>query len=204
MRAAGTEDPKKDCIAYMARLSRPEIYNPDAPRFGVPAWEYSQYEAIYENASIATELLSKKGALDIATAISCRTIGPNFPKIRRLRAGFCFPRRRGRPCRTAARSRSVPCRAAKRDGVDIRTAIAYNDWSLIQPATLSGLKPIRLRERSASWPVKPSCFVPVVLRMMWSCGKIISQLQFSADARREATKEILFTLPARWARKCAI
>ena len=64
MHAAGTKDPKKDCIAYMARLSRPEIFNPEAPRFGVPAWEYSQYEAIYDNASTATELLSKKGALE--------------------------------------------------------------------------------------------------------------------------------------------
>jgi len=36
MRAAGTKDPKQDCIAYMARLSRPEIYDPGAPRFGVP------------------------------------------------------------------------------------------------------------------------------------------------------------------------
>ena len=64
MRAAGTKDPKKDCIRYMARLSRPEMYNADAPRFGMPEWEYSQYEAIYDNASTATELLSKKGALE--------------------------------------------------------------------------------------------------------------------------------------------
>jgi 3-oxosteroid 1-dehydrogenase len=49
MRAAGIQDPKKDCIRYMARLSRPEIYDPDAPRFGVPAWDYAQYEAIYDN-----------------------------------------------------------------------------------------------------------------------------------------------------------
>ena len=30
MRAAGTKDPKKDCIRYMARLSRPEVYDADA------------------------------------------------------------------------------------------------------------------------------------------------------------------------------
>ena len=36
MRAAGTKDPKKDCIAYMARLSRPEVYDPKAPKFGMP------------------------------------------------------------------------------------------------------------------------------------------------------------------------
>src|SRR5271166_7193072 len=60
MRAAGTKDPKKDCIAYMARLSRPEVYDAKAPKFGMTPWEYSQYEAIYDNASTATELLSEK------------------------------------------------------------------------------------------------------------------------------------------------
>jgi hypothetical protein len=75
MRAAGIEDPRQDCIAYMARLSRPETYDRCAPRFGVPACEHSQYEAIYDNAWIATELLSKKRAL----ASTCRVnagVGP--------------------------------------------------------------------------------------------------------------------------------
>ena len=48
----------------MARLSRPEAYDAKAPKFGMTEWEYSQYEAIYDNASIATELLRKKGALE--------------------------------------------------------------------------------------------------------------------------------------------
>src|SRR5580658_4112819 len=33
MRAAGTKDPKKDCIRYMARLARPEVYDAKAPKF---------------------------------------------------------------------------------------------------------------------------------------------------------------------------
>jgi len=64
MQAAGTADPREDCLRYMARLSRPEAYNPNDPRLGLPAWEYEMFEAIYDNASTATELLSEKGALE--------------------------------------------------------------------------------------------------------------------------------------------
>jgi 3-oxosteroid 1-dehydrogenase len=64
MRALGLQDPKEDCLRYMARLSRPEIYDPEAERFGVSAWDYAMYEAIYDNASTATELLSERGALE--------------------------------------------------------------------------------------------------------------------------------------------
>ena len=64
MKAAGMKDPREDCIRYMARLSRPEVYNPKAPRMGVSQWEYAQFGAIYDYASKATEILSKKGALE--------------------------------------------------------------------------------------------------------------------------------------------
>ena len=64
MRAMGLKDKKEDCIRYMARLSRPEVYDPKHPRFGMSEWEYAACEAIYDNASTATELLNKKGALE--------------------------------------------------------------------------------------------------------------------------------------------
>jgi predicted oxidoreductase len=64
MKALGMKDGRDDCIKYMARLSRPESYNADAPNFGVAQWEYDSYAAIYDNASTATELLAKKGALE--------------------------------------------------------------------------------------------------------------------------------------------
>ncbi len=64
MRAMGLEDPKDDCIRYMARLSRPEAYDADDRQFGLTDWEYAMCEAIYDNASTATELLAEKGALE--------------------------------------------------------------------------------------------------------------------------------------------
>src|SRR3990172_8567043 len=63
MRAMGLVDKKDDCIRYMARISRPEVYDPRHPTFGMTQWEYDACAAIYDNASTATELLNKNGAL---------------------------------------------------------------------------------------------------------------------------------------------
>jgi 3-oxosteroid 1-dehydrogenase len=122
MHAAGTKDPKKDCIAYMARLSRPEIYNPEAPRFGVPAWEYSQYEAIYDNASTATELLSKKGALEYRHCDFVPDYWAELPEDKAPKGRVLLPKDARETMsdggEVAVRTMSA---AAKRDGVDIRT-----------------------------------------------------------------------------------
>jgi hypothetical protein len=121
MRAAGTKDPKKDCVAYMARLSRPEIYNPKAPRFGVPEWEYSQYEAIYDNASIATELLSKKGALEYRHCDFVPDYWAELPEDKASKGRVLLPKDARESMsdggEVAVRTMSG---AAKRDGVDIR------------------------------------------------------------------------------------
>jgi hypothetical protein len=122
MRAAGTKDPRKDCIAYMARLSRPEIYNPEAPRFGVPAWEYSQYEAIYDNASTATELLSKESALEYRHCDFVPDYWAELPEDKAPKGRVLLPKDARETMsdggEIAIRTMSA---AAKRDGVDIRT-----------------------------------------------------------------------------------
>jgi succinate dehydrogenase/fumarate reductase flavoprotein subunit len=64
MRAMGLKDRREDCLRYMARISRPEVYNASHPRFGMSDWEYEACAAIYDNASKATELLNEKGALE--------------------------------------------------------------------------------------------------------------------------------------------
>lgn len=122
MQAAGTADPKHDCLAYMARLSRPEIYDPSAPRFGVPEWEYSQYEAIYDNASIATELLSKKGALEYRHCDFVPDYWAELPEDKAPRGRVLLPKDARDTMsdggEVAVRTLSA---AAERDGVDIRT-----------------------------------------------------------------------------------
>ncbi|MGD9915278.1 MAG: FAD-dependent oxidoreductase [Rhizobiaceae bacterium] len=64
MQAVGIVDKKEDCLKYMARLSRPEAYDPNHKTLGLTQWEYDCYAAIYDNASPATELLAKKKALE--------------------------------------------------------------------------------------------------------------------------------------------
>ena len=59
MRELGIKDSRDDCIRYMARLSRPETYSPDLPRFGMTQWEYDMCAAIYDNASPAAELIAE-------------------------------------------------------------------------------------------------------------------------------------------------
>jgi hypothetical protein len=122
MRAAGIEDPKSDCIRYMARLSRPEMYNPKAPRFGLPEWEYSQYEAIYDNASTATELLRKKGALDYRHCDFVPDYWAELPEDKAPKGRVLLPKDARETMsdggEVAIRTMSA---AARRDGVDIRT-----------------------------------------------------------------------------------
>jgi 3-oxosteroid 1-dehydrogenase len=122
MRAAGIKDPKKDCIAYMARLSRPEVYDPEAPKFGMSAWEYAQYEAIYDNASTATELLSKKGALEYRHCDFVPDYWAELPEDKAPKGRVLLPKGARESMsdggEVAIRTMSE---AAKRDGVDIRT-----------------------------------------------------------------------------------
>jgi 3-oxosteroid 1-dehydrogenase len=122
MRAAGTKDPKKDCIAYMARLSRPEVYDPKASKFGMTAWEYSQYEAIYDNASTATELLSKKGALEYRHCDFVPDYWAELPEDKAPKGRVLLPKGARESMsdggEVAIRTMSA---TAKRDGVDIRT-----------------------------------------------------------------------------------
>lgn len=63
MRADGKEDNKSDAMRYMARLARPQAYNPDDERLGLSEWEYTAIEAFYDNASTANDTLAGMGAI---------------------------------------------------------------------------------------------------------------------------------------------
>ena len=122
MRAAGTKDPKKDCIRYMARLARPEAYDAKAPKFGMTDWEYSQYEAIYDNASIATELLRKKGALEYRHCDFVPDYWAELPEDKAPKGRVLLPKDARETMsdggEVAIRTMSA---AAKGDGIDIRS-----------------------------------------------------------------------------------
>jgi succinate dehydrogenase/fumarate reductase flavoprotein subunit len=68
MRDARIEDPKHEALRYMARLSRPDRYQADAPTLGLPAWEYEALEAFFDRGAAAMEYLESLGALEGALA----------------------------------------------------------------------------------------------------------------------------------------
>jgi 3-oxosteroid 1-dehydrogenase len=60
---SGEEDREEDFLRYVARISRPEKFDPNHPTLGQSDWEYALYKAIYESAWPAVKLLNDKGAL---------------------------------------------------------------------------------------------------------------------------------------------
>jgi 3-oxosteroid 1-dehydrogenase len=63
MQGSGMADTEDDFLRYVARVSRPTTYDPDAPYFGMSDWEWGIARGIYESAAPAAELLAEKQAL---------------------------------------------------------------------------------------------------------------------------------------------
>ncbi|MBC8639777.1 FAD-dependent oxidoreductase [Caballeronia sp. EK] len=122
MRRAGIADPKADYMRYVARLSRPEQYDPSLPKLGLSDWEYEMCEAIYDSASPAAELLASKGALPYRHEAAVPDYWAELPEDKAPRGRVLFPKD-GLPSmsdggRVAIRTMSA---AARRDGIDIKT-----------------------------------------------------------------------------------
>jgi len=62
-REKGIEDPKADALRYMARYSYPQLYNPQAPRLGLPENEYALMDTYLDNAPAMVDFLEGCGAL---------------------------------------------------------------------------------------------------------------------------------------------
>jgi len=122
MQKAGIPDSKEHFLKYVARLTQPQYFDPNHPRYGLSEWEYSMCEAIYDSSWIGTELLSEKGALPY------RHVAPvpdYFAEMETIGATgrVLFPKD-GAPSmsdggQVATRTLSTACR---RDGVTVRTS----------------------------------------------------------------------------------
>src|SRR5262249_41942660 len=123
MRALGLRDEKSDCIRYMARLSQPQAYDPESPRFGLTEWEYDACEAIYDYASTATELLAEKGALEYRHVAPVPDYWAELPEDKAPTGRVLLPKGARESMsdggEVAIRTMSDSARKA---GVDIRTA----------------------------------------------------------------------------------
>lgn len=71
VRVGGHVDEKDDALRYMARLSRPETYDPASPTLGLPAWRHELLSAFYDHAAQAAEALEAAGVHQISL--------PDFP-----------------------------------------------------------------------------------------------------------------------------
>ena len=122
MQKAGIPDSKEHFLKYVARLSQPQFFDPNHPRYGLSEWEYAMCEAIYDSSSVGTELLAEKGALPY------RHVAPvpdYFAEMETIGATgrVLFPKD-GAPSmsdggQVATRTLSTACR---RDGVALKTS----------------------------------------------------------------------------------
>lgn len=122
MRDAGIADPKPDYLRYVARLTRPQSYDPVLPKLGLSDWEYEMCEAIYDSASPAVELLAEKGALPYRHVADVPDYWAELPEDKAPKGRVLVPKET-RPSmsdggRVAIRTLTA---AARRDGVEIRT-----------------------------------------------------------------------------------
>ena len=107
MQALGVDDTEKGFLRYVARLSRPQCYDPDSPTFGMAPWEYDLCRGIYQSASEATELLNAAARSSTATAPRSRTTGPSWRRTPHRPVGCWCPPMPASRCPTADRWRSA-------------------------------------------------------------------------------------------------
>src|SRR5437773_768391 len=63
MQRDGLADDRDGFVRYVARLARPQAYDPDDPHLGLGEWEYETICALYDNAAVANDTLAELGAI---------------------------------------------------------------------------------------------------------------------------------------------
>jgi succinate dehydrogenase/fumarate reductase flavoprotein subunit len=63
MLAAGKTDPREDALKYMARLSYPQLYDPESPTLGLQQLNYDLIATFYDTGSVAVDAFESWGAL---------------------------------------------------------------------------------------------------------------------------------------------
>jgi predicted oxidoreductase len=154
MRAAGAEDREEDFLRYVARLSRPNLYDPDSPTFGLSEWEHSLCRAIYESASPAAELLAERGALPYRHCAAVPDYWAELPEDKAPTGRVLVPEGARD---TMSDGGEVGVRtmseAAQRDGVDIRTGhrvqrLVVSEGAVVGvEASVPGAGTLRVRAR---------------------------------------------------------
>ena len=94
---AGYEDNREDCIRYMARYPYPNLYNPDAQRYGIPQPEFELLEAYVDNAHVMASNYDEWGALHSIMEVNWTGKGQvdyqdHLPENKGIRGRVIYPR----------------------------------------------------------------------------------------------------------------
>ncbi len=76
LKAKGVEDPRDDCLRYMARYSYPQRYDSSSPTLGLEESEYKLLETFYDNGNKALEELKSTGAINFGEFSVGDGVGP--------------------------------------------------------------------------------------------------------------------------------
>jgi succinate dehydrogenase/fumarate reductase flavoprotein subunit len=121
MRDAGIVDEEEAFLRYVARLSRPQSYDPQSPTLGKAQWEFDAYRAFYGTASDATELLAEKGALPYRSCPEVPDYWSQIPEDEAAKGRVLVPAGARESMSDGGKvAVETLSRAAYRDGVDIR------------------------------------------------------------------------------------
>ena len=66
LKARGISDSREACIQFLSRYAFPTLYAPDAPYFGLSAFDYERIAAFYDNGSKAVDFFRAEGILQLA------------------------------------------------------------------------------------------------------------------------------------------
>ena len=88
LRAAGIADPREDFLRLAVRMSYPEWYRPQAPRFGAGEREFSLLEAFYDHAAPTVERLEAMWVIRYQpfVALDGQPFPDNYPELPENRA----------------------------------------------------------------------------------------------------------------------
>ena len=155
MQRAGMADPKPDFMKLVARLSAPLTYSPGLPKLGLTDWQYEMFEAFYDSAAPAAELLSDKGALPYHHPLEIVDYWAELPENKAPKGRVLMPRG-AEPYNGGQFAMRTLTAAARRDGVAIKTSHrvqallrnARGDVVGVEATTAEGAT-VRLRAKKA-------------------------------------------------------
>jgi 3-oxosteroid 1-dehydrogenase len=156
MRDLGLPDAEADFLRYVARLSRPDRYDPDGPTLGLDDWEYALCRAIYESAAPAAELLRERGALPYRHCADVPDYWSELPEDKAPTGRVLVPEgARESMSDGGVVGVQTMSEAAARDGVDVRTGhraqrlVTANGAVVGVEATTADGTTVRVRARKA-------------------------------------------------------